>query len=91
MRRPAQAKYMATTPRTPQPDPTIDPERLINEHAAAQILDVSVKTLRRWRWAGSPLPFVKICSAVRYSLRDIRAFIAAGKRRSTSDIGPEAP
>jgi predicted site-specific integrase-resolvase len=82
---------MATTPQTPQINLTIDPDRLMDEHAAAQILDVSVKTLRRWRWAGSPLPFVKVGSAVRYSLRDIHAFIAAGKRRSTSDIGPEAP
>jgi hypothetical protein len=25
---------------------------LVNETEAARILDISVKTLRRWRWAG---------------------------------------
>ncbi len=64
---------------------------LVNEHVAASILGLKVGTLRRWRWAGFPhLPFHKIGSAVRYDPRDLAAFIDAGRRTSTSDVGPEA-
>jgi hypothetical protein len=59
--------------------------RLVDEHKAAAILGLSVKTLRRWRWAGSELPFIKLGrSAVRYDLGDLEAYIAAGRRQSTS-------
>ncbi len=57
---------------------------LLNEHEVAKILNVKVPTLRRWRWAGSDLPFVKIGSAVRYRQDDIAAFIEAGYRNGTS-------
>ncbi len=60
---------------------------LINETEAAQRLGLSVKTLRRWRWAGNPPHFVKIGGAVRYDLSDLEAFIEAGRRTSTSDQG----
>jgi len=30
------------------------PRALVNETEASRILDLSVKTLRRWRWAGKP-------------------------------------
>ncbi len=65
-------------------------EGLIDEHEAARILGLSVKTLRRWRWAGKPPNFVKIGSAVRYELAELRTLIDAGRRTSTSDNGPEA-
>ena len=68
--------------------PTEEP--LENEYKAAERLDLSVKTLRRWRWAGRGPPFYKIGSAVRYSPPELRAFIKASRRRSTSDPGPEA-
>ena len=41
------------------------PPALVNEHEAARLLGLSVKTLRRWRWAGRGPNFVKIGSAVR--------------------------
>ena len=63
---------------------------LVDEHQAARILGLSVKTLRRWRWAGKPPNFVKIGSAVRYEPSELRALIDAGRRTSTSDTGPEA-
>ena len=66
-------------------------EPLVNEHEAAKALDVSVKTLRRWRWAGKPPSFVKIGAAVRYEPRILREVIAAGRRKSTSDTGEAAP
>jgi predicted DNA-binding transcriptional regulator AlpA len=62
---------------------------LINETEAAQKLGLSVKTLRRWRWAGNPPPFLKIGAAVRYDPADLEAFIEAGRRTSTSDQGTE--
>lgn len=60
---------------------------LINEHHAAQILGLKVSTLRRWRWSGDGPPFVKVGAAVRYDPRELDAFIAAGRRTSTSDTG----
>ncbi len=64
--------------------------RLLNEHQAAYALGLKVATLRRWRWAGKGPNFVKIGSAVRYEPSELRAFIAASRRKSTSDPGPEA-
>ncbi len=63
---------------------------LVNETAAATVLALSVKTLRRWRWAGKGPRFVKVGAAVRYDPADLTAFIEAGRRNSTSDPGPEA-
>ena len=60
---------------------------LITEREAAARLGLAVSTLRRWRWAGKPPPFVKISAAVRYDPRVIREFIEAGRRTSTTDAG----
>ena len=66
------------------------PPALVNEYEAARLLGLSVKTLRRWRWAGKGPNFVKIESAVRYEPAELQALIDAGRRTSTSDNGPEA-
>ncbi len=66
------------------------PPALVTEHEAARLLGLSVKTLRRWRWAGKGPNFVKIGSAVRYEPAELQALIDAGRRTSTSDNGPEA-
>ncbi len=63
--------------------------QLLNETEAANRLGLSVKTLRRWRWAGRPPAFVKIGFAVRYDPKVIAALIEAGRRTSTSD--PDQP
>ncbi len=63
---------------------------LINETEAARILDLSVKTLRRWRWAGQGPRFVKVGTCVRYAVADLAAFIEAGRRQSTSDLARAA-
>jgi predicted DNA-binding transcriptional regulator AlpA len=60
---------------------------LVNETEAARILGLSVKTLRRWRWAGKPPRFLKIGAAVRYDPADLAAFIEAARRTSTTDTG----
>jgi hypothetical protein len=60
---------------------------LLDETRAARILGLSVKTLRRWRWAGKGPAFRKIGRAVRYAPDDIEAYVAAARRISTSDNG----
>ena len=64
---------------------------LVNETEAARILGLSVKTLRRWRWAGRGPAYRKIGSAVRYHPdEDLAAFVEAARRTSTSDTGAAA-
>jgi predicted DNA-binding transcriptional regulator AlpA len=60
---------------------------LVDEHKAAQQLNLAVATLRRWRWAGRGPRFIKLGAAVRYDLADVDAFVEASRRRSTSDGG----
>lgn len=62
---------------------------LLNEQQAAQFLGLSVKTLRRWRWAGRPPRYVKLGASVRYDPADLVAYIEAGRRNSTSHSGRE--
>ncbi len=69
---------------------TIAPPAVVHETEAAHVLGLSVKTLRRWRWAGKGPRFVKVGAAVRYDPADLTAFIEAGRRSSTSDPGREA-
>ena len=69
---------------------TPNPQRLLREAEAAEILSVEVATLRRWRWSGIGPRFRKICSAVRYHPDDLAEFIEAARRQSTSDPGSEA-
>ncbi len=61
---------------------------LVKEHEAARVLGLSVKTLRRWRWAGRPPTFVKIGSAVRYDVRVLADLVESCRRASTSDSDP---
>lgn len=60
---------------------------LVNEHEAARLLGLSVKTLRRWRWAGRGPRFLKLGAAVRYDPADLAAYIEAGRRTSTTTTG----
>ena len=66
------------------------PSAVVGETEAAAILGLSVKTLRRWRWAGKKPRFLKLGAAVRYERAELAAFIEAGRRQSTSDPGSEA-
>jgi hypothetical protein len=53
---------------------------LIDEHQAAEILCLSVKTLRRWRFARRGPPWHRLGAAVRYSTADLQDYIAAGRQ-----------
>ena len=55
---------------------TISP--LLNELDVAKRFDLSVHTLRKWRWAGRGPRFLKVGGrAVRYREEDLMAFLAA--------------
>jgi hypothetical protein len=56
---------------------------LVDEIEAARILNLSEKTLRRWRGARLGPSFCKLGGAVRYSLTDLDLFVAAGRRPCT--------
>lgn len=60
----------------------------LNEQQTAERLNVSVRTIRKWRLTGMGPRFRKFGSAVRYSLVDLEAFEEAAVRMSTSDQGP---
>ncbi len=68
---------------------TQNTEHLLNEHEAAALLSLAVPTLRRWRWSGNGPRFAKIGRAVRYDPAELRTYIEAQTRRSTSDTGDQ--
>lgn len=60
---------------------------LLTDVQAAERLGLAVKTLRNWRVSGRGPHFIRLGGAVRYQEEDLAAFIANGKRTSTSDGG----
>ena len=56
------------------------------EQVAAQI-QISDKTLRKWRWEGKGPRYVKVGRKVAYRPADVEAFVQANLRASTSDMG----
>lgn len=48
---------------------------LVSEIEAANILNLSVQTLRNWRNQRKGPPYVKIGRAVRYQMDDVSAYI----------------
>ena len=72
-------------PQSPSILKEVDP--LLNEHEAAVLLGVSVRTLQNWRLRGGGPPYQKLGSAVRYSTFKLRAWIECRSRLNTSDPG----
>jgi hypothetical protein len=64
----------------------MEPQRtkLVKESAAAEILGLSVCTLRGWRLAGKGLGYLKLGRTVRYDLEILQKFIDQARRESTS-------
>lgn len=74
-----------TVTSTPQPAATLAPGDLLDERAAAAILDASVQTLRNWRWRGEGPRFRKIGKRlVRYARSDLQAFIEGAQDRGAA-------
>lgn len=63
---------------------------LLDEHAAADFLTVSVRSLQAWRVSGRGPVFIKVGARVRYRRADLSDWIAANARRSTADTGEAA-
>jgi predicted DNA-binding transcriptional regulator AlpA len=51
--------------------------RHLNEHELAELLNVSVATLRRWRILGYGPKFVKFGAAVRYSMEGVHEWVSS--------------
>jgi predicted DNA-binding transcriptional regulator AlpA len=60
---------------------------LLKESEVAKTIGLSVHWLRRMRWSGGGIQFIKFDGAVRYRREDVEAFIASRLRKSTSDSG----
>jgi predicted DNA-binding transcriptional regulator AlpA len=58
---------------------------LLDVHAAAAYVGLSVSTLNKLRIVGEGPQFVKLGHAVRYRVEDLAAWIAANLHRSTSE------
>jgi hypothetical protein len=58
--------------------------QFVKEQRAAEILSLSVKTLRSWRLRGDGPRYAKMGRSVRYAISDLEAFAAASIRKSTS-------
>ena len=51
-------------------------EPLLNEHDVARLLDLSVASIRRWRYLKVVPKYLKISASVKYPPDSVRAFIA---------------
>jgi predicted DNA-binding transcriptional regulator AlpA len=51
-------------------------ESFMDEKRLAELVQMSLAAIRRWRYAGEGPKFSKFGSAVRYSLSDVEAWIA---------------
>ncbi len=50
-------------------------QNLLDKHDVARFFDVSVATVRRWRWLKTGPRFYRIGASVRYRLADLEAFL----------------
>lgn len=66
-------------------------ERMQTERELAVALGISRRTLQGWRWRGGGPPFRRLGGAVRYDPAEVRSWLDAQRRPSTSDAGGEMP
>jgi len=62
---------------------------LLNTRQAAERCCLSPRTLEKRRVTGGGPLFIRLGGAVRYRLEDLDSWIAANRRRSTSDDLPQ--
>jgi hypothetical protein len=65
--------------------------RHLNQNQLAERLNISPRTLERWRWLGEGPPFLKIGGRVVYRLQDIERYEADQLRDSTTAPTPVQP
>ncbi|MBI9078065.1 MAG: helix-turn-helix domain-containing protein [Desulfatibacillum sp.] len=61
---------------------------LLNQEQTAQFLNISHRTLEKWRWEGTGPRFCKIGRRAMYKPADLQSYVDAQTRQSTSDPGP---
>ncbi len=67
-----------------------DSHQLVTTAAAAARLNISPRTLERWRIVGGGPPYRKLGpQIVRYDVAELDEWYAGSRRVSTSDPGPE--
>jgi hypothetical protein len=65
----------------------LDPDALLTELAAAEILNLSIRTLQMWRVRGAGPSYVRAGRAIRYCRRDLIKWIEANTVVFFSDEG----
>lgn len=60
-----------------------DPRIKLDEYQAAKLLNCSVHKLRRDRWQGGGIPYIRISGLIRYDRADLAAGMS--RHRSTSE------
>ena len=61
-----------------------NPNQLLTEKEAADLICYTPRALQNWRLRGGGPEYVKIGRSVRYQRRDVLKFIDERKRRNTS-------
>jgi len=51
--------------------------RFLTDRQAAQLLNISVGTIRRWRQFGQGPRWVKLASSIRYAFADLQEWLAS--------------
>ena len=64
-------------PRATNGSPTSDTTRALTEREVAELLGLSVATLRAWRHRGKGLRFLRLGRSVRYLPSDVADFVRA--------------
>jgi hypothetical protein len=75
------------TPVTPVTDASQGPQRYVGTAAAALFLDLSARTLEKYRVLGGGPEYRKFGRRVRYAIADLERWAEARRRVSTSDPG----
>lgn len=66
----------------------LDPDALMDECQAAQMLGYTTRALQKWRRTGAGPKFIRIsCRSIRYRRRDIIDWIEEKTRSNTYDVG----
>jgi len=60
-------------------------KQLLTQQRLSELIDVSERTLERWRVEGSGPVFCRAGRKVLYRLEDVDEWLAASRRKSTSD------
>ena len=63
----------------------------LHEHQIAGLLNLSVRTVQRWRQEGGGPDFYKFGRAVRYDVQVVKSWIESRARTSTSASSPARP